>query len=37
MAIGAVPEKFQTGRRVEDLEFLGGILKEYNVEIPEVN
>ena len=27
----------QTGGRIEDMEFLGGILKRYNVEIPGVN
>ena len=30
-------KKFQTGGRVEDLKFLGGILKKYIAEIPEVN
>ena len=30
-------KKLQTGVRIEDLKFLAGILKNYNVENPEVN
>ena len=30
-------KKFQTGVRIEDLKFLAGMLKKYNVVIPEVN
>ena len=37
MATGSIPEKNPNRGRVEDLKFLGGILKKYNVEIPEVN
>ena len=40
MKIGAIPEKkkkSQTGGRVEGLEVSWGILKKYNIAIPEVN
>ena len=38
MAIGTTSEKIANrGGRVEDLKFLGGIMKNYIAEIPEVN
>ena len=37
MATGSIPEKNPNRRTVEDLKFLGDILKKYNVEILEVN
>ena len=38
MATGTTSEKIPNrwGRRVEDLKFLGGILKNYTAETPEI-
>ena len=36
IAIELFQKKFRTEGRVEDMKFLGGILKKYNVKIPGV-